>query len=376
MDRGSLAVSDAQILVAIGTLGGDMELVRTAFDGTVLGTLPMPEGCQNDFAAAGDGRSFLIACSTGGTTTLGRIAEDGTLSWMPEPFEGGYPVLEPGGGDVLLLRSTSARGLTALLLRAGVPLGTDMVLGPSGYTRVAAYGAGRFLVVHSGEDGRIATFVSRDGGVQPVAGPLFPAAQISLAFDGSTFLVAGLEDGRAGSIFLRRLRLDGTWVEPEPRRVGSFSTGPGPFGSILNRADLASDGSGSALLVFPRYVAELPFATLRVHAHWLTTGAPLGDPCRSDEDCGSGACARGRCCAAACDGACEACSARGLCTTFCDAGAPDAGDDASSSSRTDAGVAPPRTVPGCACRVARGESKGGLLVLALAVCAVLGRSRR
>lgn len=127
-----------------------------------------------------------------------------------------------------------------------------------------------------------------------------------------------------------------------------------PFNDLRRPTGLSLGGYPLPSLVFGRSMTDPDHRPLRVRVRtFLATS--LGATCTAPSDCDSNFCVDGICCNAACDGACDTCSAVGMCTPMmCDAGmavALDTGTpamtDAGIISNIDAAVAPPPPSGGC-----------------------------
>jgi hypothetical protein len=79
-------------------------------------------------------------------------------------------------------------------------------------------------------------------------------------------------------------------------------------------AAVAALSSGAALIAYDLLDPTGSYSYPRLHVRAVGLRGP-GEPCASQADCAGGICTGGTCCAFACDGVCEACSARGCVET-------------------------------------------------------------
>ncbi|AKF08997.1 putative lipoprotein [Sandaracinus amylolyticus] len=100
-------------------------------------------------------------------------------------------------------------------------------------------------------------------------------------------------------------RIVGTSV----RDASGLALATSPFSE--QSAEIAAGPPGRFLLVYDRFVAEVPERTRRIRARLIDDRTPLGSVCGSSGDCASGHCVDGVCCDDACGGGatdCLACS--------------------------------------------------------------------
>jgi hypothetical protein len=143
----------------------------------------------------------------------------------------------------------------------------------------------------------------------PVAlGPdgLKEAPRLAYTGDGQTNFLAFRSVTPTGAASLR-----GAWIQRGTTTVLQEMLIAPEGANVL----LAPRGEGSVLVAYDRLDDSPGFGARRARVRLATAGATAGKTCAVDGDCLSGHCADGTCCATACKGACETCSATpGTCT--------------------------------------------------------------
>lgn len=157
---------------------------------------------------------------------------------------------------------------------------------------------------------------------------------VSIASDTQGFLVVW-PDKRPG----KTTDVYGTWVSDDglPLHPQGIPLATEPTSE--RATEIASVAPGELLLGYARYNPEPSLRNTRAEIRSLSFGLP-SDACVTANDCSTGFCVDGVCCASACDGACEACNlpgAQGTCVAEssgpdCGAGGSGAGTGSGSSS--------------------------------------------
>jgi hypothetical protein len=272
------------------------------------------------------------------------VADDGlgpVAAWFDADGVAGLwvPGLRWGadGGDVGALQSTSApalaarAGQTLLVTSLNTEVSLALVNRDAGVALVVAESDSARLptALAATTDGRqwfvvwesqvVATGATTIRGVLslPDAGfsPAFEVLQLagryarqpSVSFDGTHFVVAAvgqLLDGGGSDVSVRWLDLS----TQAPRVVDSLER-PTTQQEVL--VEVASNGARVSAITTQSLV-DAPDFSSRADV-FLATPNPLGNACTLDTDCFSGFCRAGHCCERSCDGACEACTAAGVC---------------------------------------------------------------
>ena len=136
------------------------------------------------------------------------------------------------------------------------------------------------------------------------------ATAASVAWDGATFVVAGVRQGldeATREIALARVRTDGV-VAVEP----PWSIAKDVFvRNLVRHVGLASDGKGKTVLALSSMIEALPYVAPRLRLYTFSAQKPAGVACGGVSECDDGFCVDGVCCKTACTGNCEACDVEG-----------------------------------------------------------------